>query len=402
MALYMHIASGGTINFGKDSENAVSGLRRTPATPLAPHGDFHGPEHRRKGLWPSFNVSKFQGFITCKDTEPSSLHTLCDLSWDSVVFEQLTENATTISHSGCAQKNCRLCQQIIRSVHRWQLSRERIHNWVAQREATPRAFIPFVEKAIRNIDSDLAKLHCEQRKHLQQSLVCEDSEWSLGCSKTTARHYSSSAEEQHINVEVDINPQFPSNDISRLWMKPQADVQTPSMLPRLQSHTTRAGQQHLKAPSKMCIGGESQRLLLEILSSFCWDPLRGLTIVRSRLVRCGKCMLPVQIDIQSINSLIERVVISHVIKLYRSLQQFFDDFIPFTNLLALLTVSESLRCKPSIWEKLAMTYQCTWRFRHGTVLCIMKPSTSKSGSNIKSMIVALEDLKESALGNMVF
>ena len=104
----------------------------------------------------------------------------------------------------------------------------------------------------------------------------------------------------------------------------------------------------------------------------------------------------------NINSLIERVVISYVIELYRSLQQIFDDCIPFTNLLALLTVSESLRCKPAIWKKLAMTYQCTWRFRHGTVLCIMRPSSSMNGSKIKSMIIALEDLKESALGNMVF
>ena len=104
----------------------------------------------------------------------------------------------------------------------------------------------------------------------------------------------------------------------------------------------------------------------------------------------------------NIDSSIERVVISHVIRLYRSLQQIFDDFIPFTNLLALLTVSESLRCKPSIWKKLAMTYQCTWRFRHGTVLCIMRPGSSMNGSKIKSMIVALDDLKESALGNMVF
>ena len=158
--------------------------------------------------------------------------------------------------------------------------------------------MPLVEKAVRNIDSDLAKLHSEQRKHLQQSLVCEDTEWSLGRSKTTGLHCSSSAEEQHINVEVDINPQLPSNEISRLRMKKQADMETLSMLPSLQPHTVLAGHQHLKAPSKMCIGAESQRLLLEILSSFCWDPLRGLTIVRSRLVRCGKCMLAVQIHIQ--------------------------------------------------------------------------------------------------------
>lgn len=49
-----------------------------------------------------------------------------------------------------------------------------------------------------------------------------------------------------------------------------------------------------------------------------------------------------------------------------------------------------------------MTYKCTWRLRQGTVLCIMRPNLYMDGSNIRSVIIALEDLKECALGNMVF
>lgn len=297
MALYMHIASGGTINF-EDSERAIPRFRRTPAVPLAAHGDFHGTELKSKGLWPSFNVSKFQGFVTCKDKAPCRLHTLCDLSWDKVVLEQLTDNTTTISHSGWSQESCRLCQQIVRSVRRWQVSREMKQSWIAQRDTTPRAFIPLVEKAIRNIDSDLAKLHSEQQKHLQDRPVCEDTEWPQGNSKTIARHCSPSAREQRINMEVDIDSQVPSNENSGLWMESPADVDSASIVPRLQSHPNLARRQHLKAPSKMCIGVDSQRLLLEILNSFCWDPLRGLTIVRSSLVRCGKCMLLLHIHMK--------------------------------------------------------------------------------------------------------
>ena len=100
--------------------------------------------------------------------------------------------------------------------------------------------------------------------------------------------------------------------------------------------------------------------------------------------------------------MLERIVISHVIKLYRSIQQIFDEYIPFTNLLGLLTVSESLRCKPQIWKKLAVTYHCIWMCRRGTVLCNMRSRSYTDKPSTKSVIVALEDLKESALGKMVF
>ena len=287
----MHIASGGTINFGNDSEKDVSRLQRKSTVPLAHHGRFQKTEALNKGLWPSFNVSKFQGFEICKDTESSGLHTLCDLSWDKVVLEQLSDNTTIFPHSGCAQGSCRLCQHIIRSVHRWQISREMIQNWIARRDTTPKAFIPLAEKAVSNIDSDLAKLHSEQQKCLQQSFVHENRECSLDLSETIARNCSPPARKQRINLQGDIDAQVPSNGISRLWKTFSADVKCLSILPRTQSNPILAGQPCLKAPPKLCIGPDSQRLLNEILSSFCWDPLRGLTIVRSCLVRCGVCRL---------------------------------------------------------------------------------------------------------------
>ena len=49
-----------------------------------------------------------------------------------------------------------------------------------------------------------------------------------------------------------------------------------------------------------------------------------------------------------------------------------------------------------------MTYQCIWRCRTGSVLCILRPSSCADGANTKLLILALEDLKESVLGNVVF
>ena len=291
MTLYMHIVSGGTIDFGVDSERHLS--RFGNPKPIADYGS--SKEYPSGGLWPSFNVSKFQGFIINQSKTPGTDKlTLCDLIWDKVALVQLANNTTTVPHAGSTQEACRLCHQISRSVRKWHVSRANIQSWIVHYNVTP-GTSGLIARKIADIDDDLAKLYTERQRHVQRGFCSRQRIVSPNRSTTTSLHGAQRPslsirrrKIENLGYGVDKISEDPA---PKSAFETQKTLRLPSGPSKTLAYAEQAGQPDSKVPLRLSTSAASQRLLRATLSSFCSDPLRGLTMVRSELITCGKFLL---------------------------------------------------------------------------------------------------------------
>lgn len=192
-----------------------------------------------------------------------------------------------LAHVRPGSKGCILCNKLDKTFRQWQVSRDRIHSWIAPFNAVPDVLVSTAGQAVAGLDHNLAGLNLHRQVHLD----------SFG-------HWKSNGRSNPSSLRVDFRRQRPSRYSSRWTFNPRIDwtvTETSSVC-----HTAQGPLGLPSNPRKPDIGFakaayrseaslrpatrfQSRHLLHIILASFYSDPLRGLTLGRSRLATCGMC-----------------------------------------------------------------------------------------------------------------